>query len=193
VPPLFSALRALALVVTLLTTAFAVPTAAQGATGGADPKNDKLRERVTGPQIRAAAVPGNTATVDRHGMAHPPASAPQAVKEAIWAGNRIQDKPYKWGGGHGRWKDSGYDCSGTVSYVLHKAGLLNTPLVSGAFARWGKGGKGRWISIYAHGGHAYVILAGLRLDTSGNGERGPRWREEPRSPRGFAVRHPRGL
>jgi hypothetical protein len=115
------------------------------------------------------------------------------VKEAIWAGNRIQSKPYKWGGGHGSWKDSGYDCSGTVSYVLHRAGLLNTPLVSGAFARWGKGGTGRWISIYAHGGHAYVILAGLRLDTSGNGERGPRWRLEPRSPRGFAVRHPRGL
>jgi hypothetical protein len=179
VPPLYPAPRAFALAVALLTTAFAMPAAAALATptGGADPKNDKLRQRAAGPQIRAAAV----------------ANAPAKVKEAIWAGNRIQNKPYKWGGGHGQWKDRGYDCSGTVSFVLHKADLLNTPLVSGAFARWGRKGKGRWISIYANGGHAYVILAGLRLDTSGNGERGPRWRLEPRSPRGFAVRHPRGL
>jgi cell wall-associated NlpC family hydrolase len=183
--------RALALAVTLLIAA--VPAAMATPTGGADPANTKHVRAASAPTIRAAAVPGTIATVDRFGMAHPPATAPAAVKEAIWAGNAIQKKPYKWGGGHGRWKDRGYDCSGTVSYVMHAAGLLDTPLVSGAFARWGERGRGKWVSIYANGGHVYTYLAGLRLDTSGSGERGPRWRLEPRSPRGFTVRHPRGL
>jgi hypothetical protein len=144
-------------------------------------------------RLHAAAVPGSVARVDSHGMAHPPRSAPLVVKKAIWAGNALQRKPYVWGGGHGAWKARGYDCSGTVSYVLHAGGLLNTPLVSGAFARWGAAGPGRWISIYANSGHAYVYLAGLRLDTSGAGASGPRWRLEPRSGAGFRVRHPAGL
>ena len=181
--------RAFALGAALLVTA--VP--AQASTGGADPHNSKLQDIASGPQIQSTAVQSATATVDRHGMAHPPAGAPDAVKRAIWAGNRLQGKPYVWGGGHGTWKSRGYDCSGTVSYVLHAAGLLNTPLVSGAFARWGDKGKGRWISIYANSGHAYVFLAGLRLDTRGSGGSGPRWRLEPRSSRGFRVRHPHGF
>jgi hypothetical protein len=139
-------------------------------------------------------APGAVATVDKFGVAHAPAGAPRAVKAAIAAGNKIQGRPYVWGGGHAKWDSRGYDCSGSVSYVLHAGGLLDSPLVSGAFARsWGVGGKGRWITVYANGGHAFVFLAGLRLDTSGRGGSGPRWRLEPREMRGFVARHPRGL
>jgi cell wall-associated NlpC family hydrolase len=122
-----------------------------------------------------------------------PAVAPQEVKDAIAAANRITKKPYKWGGGHGRWRDTGYDCSGTVSYVLHAAGLLKRSRDSSGLMSYGKRGKGEWITVYAHGGHAYMIIAGLRFDTSGRGEKGPRWRPEPRSGRGYTKRHPVGL
>jgi cell wall-associated NlpC family hydrolase len=130
----------------------------------------------------AMAADGRTAVA--------PAGAPAAVVKAVAAANRITRKPYKWGGGHGRWRDSGYDCSGTVSYVLHAAGLLKRPRDSSGFMSYGYRGKGKWISIYSHGGHAYMVIAGLRFDTSGRGENGPRWRPEPHSGRGFAVRHP---
>ena len=122
-----------------------------------------------------------------------PAGAPQEVKDAIDAANEITDKPYRYGGGHGRFKDSGYDCSGAVSYALHGAGLLDRPLDSTGFMRWEEAGKGEWITVYANSGHAYVIIAGLRFDTSGKGEKGPRWRPEKRSSRGFKARHPEGL
>ena len=139
-------------------------------------------------------APGAVATVDKFGMAHAPAGAPRAVRAAIAAGNKIAGRPYVWGGGHAKWNSRGYDCSGSVSYVLHAAHLLDSPLVSGAFARsWGVRGKGRWITVYANGGHAFVFLAGLRFDTSGRGGSGPRWRLEPRQMQGFAARHPRGL
>jgi hypothetical protein len=122
-----------------------------------------------------------------------PAGAPAEVVEAIEAANRITRKPYRWGGGHGRWRDSGYDCSGAVSYVLHAAGLLKGARDSSGLMSFGERGRGEWITIYAHGGHAYMDIAGLRFDTSGRGERGPRWRLEPRSARGFVKRHPAGL
>jgi cell wall-associated NlpC family hydrolase len=122
-----------------------------------------------------------------------PADAPPQVVAAIEAANRITRKPYKWGGGHGRWSDSGYDCSGTVSYVLHAAGLLESARDSTGLMSYGYRGKGEWITIYAHGGHAYMVIAGLRFDTSGRGEEGPRWRLEPRSGRGYVKRHPGGL
>ena len=122
-----------------------------------------------------------------------PAGAPEAVVKAVEAANRITRKPYKWGGGHGRWRDSGYDCSGTVSYVLHAAGLLKRSRDSSGFMSYGGRGRGEWISVYAHGGHAYMEIAGLRFDTSGRGEDGPRWRTERRSGRGFAKRHPSRL
>jgi hypothetical protein len=152
-------------------------------------------------------VPGTQAKLLPDGTAAAPASAPRAVQEAIWAANRLQDKPYKYGGGHAKIEDSGYDCSGTVSYALHHAGLLKSPLPSGPFMRWGAKGPGRWITVYAHHGHAYAIIAGLRLDTSVGSyarrssrkiarsafERGPRWRPMPRSAQGFAKRHPVGL
>ncbi len=122
-----------------------------------------------------------------------PAGAPEQVVAAVAAANRITLKPYKWGGGHGRWRDSGYDCSGTVSYVLHAAGLLKQARDSGGLMSYGERGKGAWITVYAHGGHAYMTIAGLRFDTSGRGEEGPRWRLERRSGRGYVKRHPVGL
>jgi len=122
-----------------------------------------------------------------------PAGAPREVAAAVAAANRITRKPYKWGGGHGRWRDSGYDCSGTVSYVLHAAGLLKRSRDSTGLMSYGKRGKGEWITVYAHGSHAYMIIAGLRFDTSGRGEEGPRWRLERRGGRGYVKRHPAGL
>ena len=126
----------------------------------------------------------------------PPDSAPQQVKDAIHAANRITDKPYKYGGGHGQWEDSGYDCSGAVSYALHGGGLLDSPLDSSSLARWGEAGAGDWITVYANSGHAYVVIAGLRFDTSSGGDNngsGPRWRESSRSADGYTARHPEGL
>jgi cell wall-associated NlpC family hydrolase len=124
-----------------------------------------------------------------------PDSAPQEVKDAIAAANRITDKPYRYGGGHGDFEDSGYDCSGAVSYAMHGGGLLDRPLDSTGFESWGSRGRGDWITVYANSGHAYAVIAGLRFDTSsgGHGERGPRWRSEARSSRGFVARHPAGL
>jgi hypothetical protein len=141
-----------------------------------------------------AAPSGETATLDSDGRAIAPASAPQEVKDGIAAANRIVGKPYKYGGGHGRWEDSGYDCSGAMSYALHGAGLLDRPLTSGDFMRWGEAGKGSWITIYAHGGHGFLVIAGLRFDTGyNNAGKGPRWSEQMRPAAGYTVRHPAGL
>ena len=140
------------------------------------------------------SAPGENATMAPDGLhAIAPDSAPQEVKDAIAAANEIVGKPYKYGGGHGQWEDSGYDCSGTVSYALHGAGLLSKPMSSGEFGGWGVSGKGSWISVYWNGGHAYAIIAGLRLDTSGSGGKGPRWHTDLRSGDGYQVRHYRGL
>src|SRR3954447_11556691 len=139
-------------------------------------------------------APGEKATMSSDGLhAVAPADAPQEVIDAITAANRIVGKPYKYGGGHGQWEDSGYDCSGTVSYALHGAGLLSKPMSSGEFGSWGVSGKGSWISVYYNGGHAYSVIAGLRLDTSGSGGRGPRWHTDLRSGSGYDVTHWRGL
>ena len=162
-----------------------------------------IRRAVTGPGSGGAAfvppppedkvVPGAKGRVNSRGFAVPPASAPRSVKRAIAAGHKIAKTPYKWGGGHGRWRDSGYDCSGSVSYALHAARLLDSPLVSGDFARWGRRGKGRWISIYANSGHVYMVVAGMRFDTSARSRGGSRWTNQRRSSSGFSVTHPRGL
>jgi hypothetical protein len=122
-----------------------------------------------------------------------PASAPPQVRDAIRAANGIVGEPYVWGGGHGSFDAPGYDCSGTVSYALHGAGMLDTPLDSAGLASFGADGPGRWMTVYANAGHAYVVIAGLRLDTSGTGGEGPRWRPEPAPVDGYAVRHPQGL
>jgi cell wall-associated NlpC family hydrolase len=125
--------------------------------------------------------------------ATPPPGAPAAVVEAIRAANRIAGKPYRWGGGHGRFTDSAYDCSGAVSFSLHGAGLLLSPLDSRAFTHWGQPGPGAWITVYANASHAFTMIAGLRFDTSGPGPRGPRWRPAPRSVSAFTARHFPGL
>jgi hypothetical protein len=134
------------------------------------------------------------------GRAVAPASAPQRVKRVIEAANRLVEKPYRYGGGHrpfGRRLDRGYDCSGAVSYALYGGRFLRSPLPSGALMGWGQRGPGRWITVYAHGGHAYVVVAGLRFDTSmrdanapGPGT-GPRWSKTLRKSAAFVARHPR--
>jgi hypothetical protein len=151
--------------------------------------------RVHEPRVETFAAPaGETAVLGSDGRAVAPASAPQEVRDAIAAANRIVGKPYKYGGGHARWRDSGYDCSGAMSYALHGAGLLDRPLTSGDFMRWGRRGKGSWITVYAHGGHGFLVIAGLRFDTGwNNAGRGPRWSEKMRPTDGYAVRHPAGL
>ncbi|MCA1598213.1 MAG: hypothetical protein LC769_04200, partial [Chloroflexi bacterium] len=111
----------------------------------------------------------------------------------ILAGNKIAKKPYIYGGGHGDWEDDGYDCSGSVSYALHGGGLLNTSMASGGFMKWGSAGAGTWITTYANRGHMYMVVAGLRFDTSGRSGVGTRWQAEARSTRGYSVRHPAGF
>ena len=115
------------------------------------------------------------------------------MKAAIAAANRIRTKPYVWGGGHGRWWDEGYDCSGAVSYALAGGGFLSTPLASGALESWGAPGPGRWITVYASATHAYAVIAGLRWDTVGDARgSGPRWHVAGTPPAGFVARHPPG-
>jgi len=142
----------------------------------------------------SAQVPSATLTAD--GRAVAPEAAPESVKAMIAAANRIRHRPYRWGGGHRNWNAAGYDCSGSVSYVLHAAGLLDYPLDSRGFMRWGGGGPGSWVRIYASRDHVFAVIAGLRWDTSysDDGDRtGPGWSEEMRSTQGFRVRHPLGL
>jgi hypothetical protein len=143
----------------------------------------------------ASPVPGENAVIDAAGRAIAPESAPEAVKAVIAAANRIVDKPYKYGGGHGRWEDSGYDCSGSMSYALHGAGLLDRALTSGDFSRWAEPGKGQWITTYGSGGHSYMVVAGLRFDTGWNDSSsdGPSWSEKMRPTSGYTARHPAGL
>jgi hypothetical protein len=152
-------------------------------------------EELLPPAGARPIVKGSQARLGSSGVAYAPSKAPAAVKRAIWAANQLRKKPYKWGGGHGGWKDAGYDCSGSVSYALHAAGLLTSSQVAATFARYGKAGAGRWISIYANSGHVFMVIAGMRYDTSpyGSGARGPRWRLTARPAGGFKVRHPAGF
>jgi hypothetical protein len=127
-------------------------------------------------------------------MLIPPKSAPLQVKQVISAANKIRLKPYIWGGGHARWWDRGYDCSGSVSYALHGGDFLESPMPSGPMAKWGLPGLGRWITVYTNPGHAYAVIAGYRWDTSGDSnETGPRWHEDLRDNVGFFPRHPEGF
>jgi cell wall-associated NlpC family hydrolase len=145
------------------------------------------------PIVPPVAAPTELATLDATGLAIAPASAPAQVQAIIAAGNEIATKPYKYGGGHGRWIDAGYDCSGSISYALHGAGLLETPLDSTGFMTWGERGPGTWVTIYTNPSHAYMVVAGLRFDTSARRVTGSRWSDEVRSSNGYTVRHPAGL
>jgi len=139
------------------------------------------------------------ATLNADGSATAPVDAPPQIRKAINAANRIRTRPYIWGGGHRSFKSRGYDCSGAVSYVLHAAGLLKRPLSSGPLASsWGSPGTGQWITVYANRGHAYMVVAGLRFDTSAVGESlnrgsGPRWRSTARSAGGYTAKYYPGL
>jgi cell wall-associated NlpC family hydrolase len=136
---------------------------------------------------------GPRARVLPDGTAQAPEDAPEVVKRVIMAANQIAKFPYKWGGGHGAWRDDGYDCSGSVSFALAGAGLLDRPLTSGLLAGYGAPGPGEWITIYANEGHVFMVVAGLRFDTSGQGRAGTRWQAEAVSTSGYAVRHIPGL
>jgi hypothetical protein len=145
-----------------------------------------------GTSTPGAGPTGEARLVD--GQAIAPTDAPSRVINAIEAANEIvRGKDYCLGGGHGRWKSDCYDCSGTVSYALHAARMLDSALPSGSLAKWGDKGKGDWITVYANGGHAYAVIAGLRLDTSMTDGKGPGWSDEMRSGRGYAKRHWEGF
>jgi hypothetical protein len=141
-------------------------------------------------------VSGKTARL-HFGKAAAPKNAPLAVKRAIWAANQLRHKRYRYGGGHKSFDDRSYDCSGTISYVLGAAGLINSPMSSTEFRSYGDRGPGKWITIYAREGHTFAVIAGLRLDTTPydryTGKWAPRWQTIYRPPRGFDARHPVGL
>jgi hypothetical protein len=158
-------------------------TAGASSAGGASPDDPKYA-----PAKKAKVV---------NGKAVPPKNAPKRVKQVIYAANKIVDKPYRYGGGHGSFKDSGYDCSGSVSFALHGGKFVKAPMDSSQYMGWGKSGKGKWITVYANGGHAFMVVAGLRFDTGyrdaygrKHGAKpgsGPRW-GKPRPTDGFSIR-----
>lgn len=160
---------------------------------------DSLPDLTMDPASSSAprAVPpvsGSVAVVNSDGTASAPADAPQAVKDVIAAGNAIIDLPYVWGGGHGSFESSGYDCSGAVSYALNGGGLISSPLDSTGLTTWGEPGEGNWITVYGNSGHAFMYVAGIRLDTSDTGGTGPSWHSDLRSDTAsFVARHPSGL
>jgi peptidoglycan hydrolase CwlO-like protein len=142
-------------------------------------------------EVPAPLTPGETAGFISESEASAPASAPSAIQSAISAANAIATTPYIWGGGHGSFESSGYDCSGAVSYALHGGGFLESPLDSTGLETWGEPGPGKWITVYANAGHTWMMIAGLAFDTVGGP--GPRWHSSPvDSPEGFIARHPPG-
>lgn len=167
-------------------------SAAAAQTGGAAPPGSTTTTPTT--PTTPLGPPGK-AKVTKKGVAIAPADAPWQVVAAINAGNQIRKMPYRWGGGHASFYDKGYDCSGAVSYLLYAAGLLTSPLTSGGLAQsWGAPGRGRWITVYANAGHTYMVVAGVRFDTSAVGESlrrgsGPRWRATKRKPKGYTAKY----
>ncbi|NNC89947.1 MAG: peptidoglycan endopeptidase [Akkermansiaceae bacterium] len=157
-------------------------------------RHKKVKRGKGRPAAVAYRVTGGRVAELHGGVAYAPSGAPVEVKRAIAAANRIAGLPYKWGGGHARLNDSGYDCSGAASYVLRNAGLLEDQMPSRGFLKYGKRGAGKWITVYARKGHVYLVIAGLRFDTQGTTTQdGPRWRTAPRKAKGHTRRHPPGL
>jgi cell wall-associated NlpC family hydrolase len=179
-------------------------TGAEGETAGSGSARDAAR--ASDDEIRAElasfkkalrtggpGVDGPRAKVLPNGQAVPPRNAPGVVKAIIAAGNQIAREPYKWGGGHGAWQDDGYDCSGSVSFALAGAGLLSAPLNSSGFMNWGEEGEGEWVTLYANHGHIFMVVAGIRFDTSGRGSSGSRWQSGMRGTGSYTAVHPPGL
>ncbi len=152
-----------------------------------------LKREAMSAQVQSPAPAVGRATLTSDGLAVAPSDAPPAVQQIIAAGNEIAKKPYKYGGGHGRFKDTGYDCSGSVSYALHGAGLIDQPMDSSQFMKWGPRGRGAWVTLRSNSGHIYMVVAGLRFDTSAKKAGGSRWTDEMRSAKGYVGRHPEGL
>ena len=180
------------------------PVAGNGGEDAAAPETDpgltEVGPKPKGPASAGATKRGSGITADPtkaralgNGVAVPPLEAPEEVKQIIEAGNIIARTPYLWGGGHGKWLDTGYDCSGSVSFALAAAGLLNGPMASGPLMSWGEAGPGKWVTIYANNGHVYMYVAGVRFDTSNSRVTGSRWSNTVRSNAGFVARHPAGL
>jgi hypothetical protein len=181
------------LVCALMALAFSVAGAGQAAPAAAS-------SGTGGAAFTPPPPPPKRATL-RHGGAIAPRGAPRRVRHVIAAANRLVRKPYRYGGGHRldiATIDSAYDCSGSVSYALYGGRFLRAPLASGDLMEWGRRGRGRWITVYANRGHAYVVVAGLRFDTAmhdrdaGGPHAGPRWSRHARKPTHYAPRHPRG-
>jgi hypothetical protein len=170
-----STLAAVAAGVGIATVAALPAGAASGSTGGTSTEPEP-----TGPTGEAKI---------EDGLAIPPTDAPSRIVNAIEAANEIaKGKDYCYGGGHGKWRSRCYDCSGAVSYALHGGRMLDSPLPSGSLSKWGERGKGNWLTVYANGGHAYAVIAGLRWDTSMTTGKGPGWSDEMRSGGGFKKR-----
>jgi cell wall-associated NlpC family hydrolase len=176
-----------------------MPVSGPGAESGDDYDQEREQDNEVDAQIERRGdrptVAGSRAAL-RNGIAYAPSRAPQNVKTAIWAANTLRRKPYVWGGGHGSFYDYGYDCSGSISFALHGAGLLTAPLPSSDLMRYGERGRGRWITIYSRPGHTFAVIASLRLDTTDldrGGDVGPRWYVDGRDTRGYVARHPVGF
>ena len=179
------------------TTGSTGSTGSTGTTGsiGVEIPTTKHRYPISDvPVTSGPTVPGLTAEILPSGLAVPPADAPEAIKVLIWSANRLIGLPYRYGGGHASFSSNAYDCSGSVSYALHEAGLLATPQDSRTFLQWGSKGPGPWVTVYTRAGHAWMTVAGIRLDTSPVddpvGLPGPRWRPGLEPVQGFHQRHP---
>jgi len=163
------------------------------------PSDEQVRADLEKAFGSSAGADPDRAAIDSRGLAIIPATAPPRLKALMHAANDVARKPYVYGGGHGRnpkeiWQDTAYDCSGSVSYALAAAGYIDGPMTSGELARWGEPGPGKWVTIYANEDHAFMVVAGLRFDTSGRQRTGTRWQPaDGRSYAGFTVRHPPGL
>ncbi len=153
----------------------------------------EVRRQLAESGLQASAT---SATLTPGGLAVAPIDAPAAVQEVIAAGNEISRLPYVWGGGHMTYEDSGYDCSGSISYVFAAAHLLNQTVTSGELEHWGDAGPGKWITVFANAGHTFMYVAGLRFDTVALAQSGTRWSDRPATEgdlSSFSVRHPPGL
>jgi cell wall-associated NlpC family hydrolase len=181
----------------------AAPAAPAGSPQGevsVGPSSGPVAQPVSDAQVRrelaASGLSANAgqATLTPSGLAIPPVDAPAVIQQVIAAGNEIAHLPYRFGGGHGTFQDNAYDCSGSLSFVFAAAGLLSTTLTSGDLMSWGAGGRGKWITVFANGGHTFMYIAGLRFDTVALAQTGTRWSNRSATESGgFAVRHPPGL